>query len=102
MADATAAIETNTIKALRSALWNSVAFQVIIVLLSSVALNDYTGPISLVALAGYWAAVFLRAAILRDSTKVTALDFHLLRWGYFWIYCLVILVYYVLVQLGLK
>jgi hypothetical protein len=80
--------------ALRNALGNSVGLQVILVGVS-VSLRKYPDsiPLSLVALAVYWAAVVGRALILRNAMKASALDLHLLRWGYFWIYCLVVLFY---------
>jgi hypothetical protein len=86
--------------ALRNALLHSIGLQVILVGVA-VSLRKYPDsiPVSLVALAVYWAAVLGRALRLRNAMKATTLDLHMLRWGYFWIYCLAVLFYRVYVTL---
>ncbi|HEY7673637.1 MAG TPA: hypothetical protein VH867_00210 [Burkholderiales bacterium] len=86
--------------AIRSAIGNSIGLQVILIAVS-VSLRNYpdAAAVSLVALAVYWTAVIGRALQLRDATKVTSSDLHLLRWGYFWTYCLVVLIYRVYLAL---
>jgi hypothetical protein len=76
-------------RTLRTAWRNSIAGQVIIVVLSFVIMHPTPFRIALVALAVYWSGVILRVYAFRDNKTPTALDLHLLHWGYFWAYCAV-------------
>jgi hypothetical protein len=85
----------NKTKTWRNAFWSGVVLQVILVMVSVFSLHQHPaiGVVSLVALAIFWLAVLAQWYRLGSRDRVNAMDLHLLRWGYFWVYCAVTVVY---------